>query len=32
MPGLKTIIDSLTPIEGGWRGTIPETWLQGRTS
>lgn len=32
MPGLKTIIDSLTPIEGGWRGTIPENWLQGRTS
>jgi acyl-CoA thioesterase len=32
MPGLKTIIDSLTPIEGAWRGTIPETWLQGRTS
>ncbi len=32
MPGLKTIIDSLTPIEGGWRGTIPEPWLQGRTS
>jgi acyl-CoA thioesterase len=32
MPGLKTIIDSLTPVEGGWRGTIPDTWLQGRTS
>ncbi len=32
MPGLKTIIDALAPIEGGWRGAIPDTWLQGRTS
>jgi len=32
MPGLKQIIDALQPIEGGWRGSIPETWLQGRTS
>lgn len=32
MPGLKTIIDALEPIEGGWRGAIPDTWLQGRTS
>ena len=32
MPALKTIIDALEPIEGGWRGAIPETWLQGRTS
>lgn len=32
MPSVKHIIDSLEPIEGGWRGTIPETWRQGRTS
>ncbi len=32
MPGLKQIIESLEPVEGGWRGTVPETWLQGRTS
>ena len=32
MPGLKAIIDALAPIEGGWRGAIPDTWLQGRTS
>jgi acyl-CoA thioesterase len=32
MPGLKQIIDALEPIEGGWRGSIPDSWLQGRTS
>ncbi|QDZ07151.1 thioesterase family protein [Sphingomonas panacisoli] len=32
MPGLKAIIDALEPIDGGWRGSIPDTWLQGRTS
>lgn len=32
MPGLKQIINALQPIEGGWRGAIPDTWLQGRTS
>lgn len=32
MPGLKAIIDALEPIDGGWRGTIPDSWLQGRTS
>ncbi len=32
MPGLKAIIDALEPIDGGWRGNIPDTWLQGRTS
>ncbi|WP_287980613.1 thioesterase family protein [Sphingomonas sp.] len=31
MTGLKTIIDTLEPAADGWRGTIPETWLQGRT-
>jgi acyl-CoA thioesterase len=32
MSGLKQIIDALVPIEGGWRGSIPNGWLQGRTS
>jgi acyl-CoA thioesterase len=32
MPGLKQIIDALEPIEGGWRSSIPDSWLQGRTS
>ena len=32
MSTLKQVIDALEPIEGGWRGAIPETWLQGRTS
>jgi acyl-CoA thioesterase len=32
MPGLKQIIDALEPFEGGMRGAIPDTWLQGRTS
>ena len=32
MTGLKQVIDALQPIEGGWRGTIPDNWLQGRTA
>ena len=32
MTSLKSLIDSLEPIEGGWQGAIPETWLQGRTA
>ena len=32
MTGIRHIIDALEPIEGGWRGTIPESWLQGRTA
>ncbi|WP_367185887.1 thioesterase family protein [Sphingomonas bacterium] len=32
MQGLKGIIDALEPVEGGWRGAIPDNWLQGRTS
>ena len=32
MPGLKAIIDALEPVEGGWRGAIPDNWLQGRTA
>ena len=31
MTGLKQIIDALEPTESGWRGTIPDAWLQGRT-
>ncbi|TXC69804.1 thioesterase family protein [Sphingomonas ginsenosidivorax] len=32
MTTLKQAIDALVPIEGGWRGSVPETWLQGRTA
>ena len=32
MTTLKQIIDTLEPIEGGWRGAIPDNWLQGRTA
>ncbi len=32
MTTLKQAIDALVPIEGGWRGTVPENWLQGRTA
>lgn len=32
MTSLKQIIDTLEPIEGGWRGEIPGGWLQGRTA
>lgn len=32
MIGLPAIIAALEPVEGGWRGTIPDTWLQGRTA
>ena len=32
MTTLKQVIDALQPIEGGWRGTIPDNWLQGRTA
>ena len=32
MTTLKAIIDSLERVEGGWRGAIPDDWLQGRTS
>jgi len=32
MPSLKQIIDAMEPVEGGWKGAIPDTWLQGRTS
>ena len=32
MTTLKQAIDALVPIEGGWRGSVPENWLQGRTA
>jgi acyl-CoA thioesterase len=32
MTGLKDIIDAMRPVEGGWQGSIPDGWLQGRTS
>lgn len=32
MIGVGGVIAGLEPIEGGWRGEIPDTWLQGRTS
>ena len=32
MTTLKQAIDSLVPIDGGWRGIVPDSWLQGRTA
>jgi acyl-CoA thioesterase len=32
MTSLKQAIDALEPVDGGWRGTVPENWLQGRTA
>lgn len=32
MTSLRAIIEVLQPFEDGWRGTIPETWQQGRTA
>lgn len=34
MTSLKQILDGLTPLGDapGWRGAIPDTWLQGRTA
>ena len=32
MTSLPATLAALEPIEGGWRGEIPETWLQGRTA
>ncbi|HEX8382815.1 MAG TPA: thioesterase family protein [Sphingomonas sp.] len=32
MTGLATLLAALEPIEGGWRGHIPDNWLQGRTA
>ena len=32
MTGLPAIIAAMEPVDGGWRGAIPESWLQGRTA
>ena len=32
MPTLAEIIGALEPVDGGWRGAVPDTWLQGRTA
>jgi hypothetical protein len=32
MTSLRQAIEALQPIEGGWRGTVPDNWLQGRTA
>ena len=32
MISLPDMIAALEPVEGGWRGAIPENWLQGRTA
>jgi acyl-CoA thioesterase len=32
MTGLKALLEVFEAIEGGWRVTIPDTWLQGRTA
>ena len=32
MTSLKQAIDALEPTEGGWRGTVPDNWTQGRTA
>ncbi len=32
MTTLKQAIDSLVPIDDGWRGIVPDSWLQGRTA
>ena len=32
MTSLPQALAALEPIEGGWRGVIPENWLQGRTA
>lgn len=32
MTALRDVIDGLAPVEGGWRGRVPDAWLQGRTA
>lgn len=32
MTSVKAILDALEPVDAGWRGAIPENWLQGRTA
>ena len=32
MTGLPELLAALEPVKGGWRGHIPDNWLQGRTA
>ncbi|MDB5695177.1 MAG: hypothetical protein JWN21_720 [Sphingomonas bacterium] len=32
MTSLPQVLAALEPFDGAWRGTIPDTWLQGRTA
>ena len=32
MTSVRTILEALEPVAGGWRGHIPDSWLQGRTA
>ena len=32
MTSLPATLAALEPVEGGWRGAVPDTWLQGRTA
>lgn len=32
MTPLRDVIAGLEPLAGGWRGTVPDGWLQGRTA
>ena len=32
MTSVRTILASLEPVADGWRGHIPDSWLQGRTA
>ena len=32
MTSLAEAIAALEPVDGGWRGTVPDNWLQGRTA
>lgn len=32
MTPLREVVAALEPIEGGWRGHVPDGWLQGRTA
>lgn len=32
MTSVKQAIDALEPVDGGWRGAVPDNWLQGRTA
>ena len=32
MTSLPEVLAALQPIADGWRGAVPDTWLQGRTA